>query len=310
MSSNVARVGVTTMAASLVLWGFASSAHAQACCAGSGAVTPGRLSLHDDALVGVQTRFAAVYGTFDTNGHFGVKKSGAAEHDLEQDVFASWRLPFLPRAQVAVLAPLVETYRRAGPSSDFGGGIGDVNLNARYDFVYAGQYRYVPGIGVLAGVTFPTGVSPESASPPLAADATGTGAFQANVGLSLEQTFGPWLVTAYGIVAKRMHRTVQGVETALGTQWTALAAVAYTFPRDYAVAFSASFTGEGDAELNHATVAHSSRRAPNLGVVGVFPFSDHFRLQSGLFFTPPIDALGQNELATAAFTFTAIYAWY
>lgn len=292
------------------LSGFARTCRAQACCAGAGAVTPGRLSLHDDALVGAQLRAAHAFGSFDADARFATKARGTSEHDFEEDLFGSIRLPFAPRAQLAALVPFVQTQRAANGTSDFGGGIGDVNVNARYDFFYAGQSRYVPGIGLLAGVTFPTGRPPDDASPPLAADATGTGAFQGNLGLSIEQTFGPWLVTAYGIVAKRSTRTIHGVETTLGTSWTALAAVAYTFPKDYALALSASFTGEGDAELNGTTVPKSARRQPVVGVVGVAPVTDHLRLQGGLSFTPPIDALGKNELATIALILTAVYAWY
>src|SRR5436309_3988202 len=51
-------------------------------------------------------------------------------------------LPILriaPRAQLALLVPIVETYRRFPTASDSGGGFGDVNLSARYDFVLAGE---------------------------------------------------------------------------------------------------------------------------------------------------------------------------
>ncbi|AKV04201.1 hypothetical protein AKJ09_10864 [Labilithrix luteola] len=206
--------------------------------------------------------------------------------------------------------PFVETRRKASGVSDFGGGIGDVNLSARYDFLYAGQSRWVPGIAVLAGVTLPTGTSPEAATPPLAADATSTGAYQGNAGFALEQTFGPWLVTAYGIVAKRASRIVQGVDTTLGTQWTALAAVAYTFPGDYAAALSASYTVEGYAELNGEIDRKSPRRVPLVALSGVVPFTDHFRVQGALNVNPPLSELGKNQLATIGLAATAIYAWY
>jgi len=41
-----------------------------------------------------------------------------------------------------------------------GGGIGDVNLSLRYDFLVAGQSHIVPGIAALVGLTAPTGRSP------------------------------------------------------------------------------------------------------------------------------------------------------
>lgn len=283
---------------------------AQACCAGSGAVTPGRLALHEDALVGLQLRAAHVFGSFDARARYASSSAGSSEQDFEQDVIGAVRLPFAPRAQVAALVPFVQTRRKASGASDVGGGLGDVNLSARYDFFYAGQARYIPGVAVLAGITFPTGRSPEAASLPLAADATGTGAFQVNLGLAVEQTFGRWLVTGYGLVAKRTSRSIQGTESTLGTQWTALLAVAYTFPGDYAVALSASYTGEGNAELDGVEIASSARRVPVLGLFGVVPFSDKFRLQGGPSFNPPVDQLGKNQIATVAITATAVYAWY
>jgi hypothetical protein len=288
----------------------ASRASAQACCAGSGAVTPGRLAVHEDALVGLSARGAQVFGSFDSSGHYSTPPPGSSEQDFEQDVIGALRLPVVDRAQLALLVPLVETRRTARGTSEFGGGLGDVNVSARYDFLYAGQERYIPGIGVLAGLTLPTGRAIEDATQPLATDATGVGAFQGNAGLALEQLWGAWLVTAYGIVAKRASRTVQGIRSTLGTQWTALVAVAYSLPHDYAIALSASYTGEGNAEVNGTELAGTSRRVPLLGVSGVVPISDHFRFQGGLSGNPPIPNLGKNSPAQLALTVTAVYAWY
>src|SRR4051812_19694827 len=156
------------LGAALTLW--AARASAQACCAGSGAVTPGRLAVHEDALVGLQARAAHAFGSFDSGGHYSTPPPGSAEQDFEQDVIGALRMPVLDRAQLAVLVPLVETRRTSRGAAEVGGGIGDVNASARYDFLYAGQNQYVPGIGALIGITFPTGRAPESATQPLATD--------------------------------------------------------------------------------------------------------------------------------------------
>lgn len=289
-------------------------ATAQACCAGSGAVTPGRLAMHEDALVGVQLRAAHAFGSFESKGHYSTPPPGSSEQDFEQDVIGAVRMPVVDRLQLAVLVPLVETRRTARGQSEFGGGFGDVNVSARYDFLYAGQHRIIPGIGVLAGLTLPTGRAIERATQPLATDATGVGALQGSAGISVEQLFGSWLVTAYGIVAKRASRTVHGtgtdIETTLGTQWTALLAVAYSFPSDYALAAFASYTGEGNADVNGVEVDGSARRVPLVGVSGVVPVSDHFRFQGGVSASPPIPSLGKNQPATIGLSVTAVYAWY
>ena len=179
--------------------------------------------MHEVALAGVQVKASDVLGSYDSGGHYDGSPRGDSEIDLEQDLFGAFRL--FGRAQLALLVPIVETRRQAAGVSAFGGGVGDINASARYDFVVAGESLYVPGIALLAGVTFPTGTPPESASAPLAVDATGIGAWQANAALALEQTFGPWLANATAIVAKRTERFGQ----TLGTQFTLLAAGAYTF---------------------------------------------------------------------------------
>jgi hypothetical protein len=292
--------------------GQARSAHAQACCAGSGAVTPGRLGLHEDALVGVQLKAGDVLGSYDVTGHYLAAPSDASELDLEQDLFAAVR--FLNRGQVAVLVPFVETRRTSGDVTDFGGGIGDINLNARYDFTLAGASRFVPGFAALVGVTAPTGVPPDAANlGPLAAGATGIGAWQGTVGVAVEQNFGPWLVGASAYVAQRTARTVGSgpatVHERLAPQWTALAAVAYVWPSEISLALSASYQAEGDATIDGADAAQTARRQPTVTLGGVLPVTDTLRLQGSLFDNLPISELGQNQTAAVGMLITGVYSW-
>jgi hypothetical protein len=80
--------------------GLHRHACAQACCAGAGTVTPGRLALHEVALVGLQLKTAGELGAFDAQARYDGSPPGASELDLEQDVFAAVRV--LNRAQVAM----------------------------------------------------------------------------------------------------------------------------------------------------------------------------------------------------------------
>lgn len=280
-------------------------ARAQACCAGGSAVTPGRLEPHEWALAGVQMRAGDVFGSYEPAGRYVGSPSGDSEFDLEQDLFGAVRV--LKRGQVALLVPLVQTLRATPQDgSHFGGGIGDVNLGARYDFLLAGQSRYVPGIALLAGVTFPTGTAVESSTAPLAVDTTGIGAFQGNVALALEQTFGPWLVNATGMLAARTPRYGE----TLGTQGTLLAAGAYSFPNDAAAALALSYTFEPDATLsNGASVPQSAKRLTTVTASVLWPLTDSWRLLGGLFLNPPFNSLGGNQLATGGLTVTVIRPW-
>ena len=268
-------------------------------------MTPGRLELHEDALVGLQAKAAGLLGSYDTGGRYVGSPSGDTEFDLEQDLFGALRV--LPRGQVALLVPLVETQRQTpSTGSAFGGGIGDVNASARYDFVLAGQSRYVPGIALLAGVTFPTGRATESASPPLFVNATGIGAFQGTAALALEQTFGPWLFNATAMVAGRTPRYGQE----LGPQVTFLAASAYTFENDAALALSGSYAFEPDATTTAgADVPSSSKRLTVFTLSVLWPVTDAWRLLGGIFVEPPLSGFGSNQPATSGLTLTGIRSW-
>jgi len=287
------------------VWGAPSRARAQACCASGSAVTPGRLELHETALLGAQLRASTILGSYDTGGRYVPSPSGDGELDFEEDLFGAVRV--LRRGQVALLVPLVET-RRETPQdgAHAGGGIGDVNASVRYDFVLAGESRVVPGVALLAGVTLPTGTAVDAASAPLAVDATGIGAWQVNAALALEQTFGPWLVNATAMAAKRTPRFGE----TLGTQWTFLAAGAYSFDDGAAAALSLSYAFEGDATASGgADVPASSKRVTMLTLSGLWPLTDEWRLLGGAFLDPPVRALGSNQPAAAGLTFAVIRSW-
>ena len=286
---------------------MAPDAFAQACCAGTGAVTPARLGPHDDVLLGATARTSALFGSFSPSSAYIPSPSTASEVDLEQDVFAGVRV--LRRGQVSALIPLVETYRRSGSYGEVGGGVGDVNLGARYDVIRTRESRYVPGIGVLAGVTLPTGRPPDAAHNVLATDATGLGCVQANVGLALEQVEGPWLFGLTGLLALRTARSFQGVSSELAPQFTALALAAYAFQNESSTGVSLSYSVEGDATVNNATVPSSGRRLLQIAAAETWPLTDHLQLLGSLTATPPFPSVNQNQLATAGLTLGAKVTW-
>ena len=266
----------------------------------------------DDWLVGVQARNALALGTFDTRRRFLAQRSGDSELDLEQDLFGAARIA--ERGQIALLVPVVETRRTTPGLQQLGGGVGDVNLSARYDFFRAGRSPVWPGVALLAGVTFPTGKPSDAASPPLQADATGIGAFQIQGALALEQTFGPWLLNATAIVAAR---TEHDGET-LAPQVTALVAGSYTFPNDAAVALSASYAFEGDASCSAGSavcaggtsmVPGSAKAVSTVAVSGLWPLADSWRLLGGLSLTPPVYGFGENAPATGGASLTVVRSW-
>jgi hypothetical protein len=298
------RLAAIVLAVLIAVHSFPTSARAQACCAGTSAVTPGRLELHEDALVGLQTRSAVVIGSYDVQDRYIASPSGDGEADLEQDLFGALRL--LQRAQIALLVPMVETLRSTPQDgSHAGGGIGDVNVSARYDFLIAGESR-LPGIALLAGITFPTGTPADAARSRLAVDATGVGAFQGNLALALEQTFGPWLANVTAMVAQR---SPHGGET-LGTQITFLGASGYTFSNEAALAVVVSYSFEGDAsDSQGVAVPESAKSLSTFSLSLLWPISDAWRFLGGAFINPPAASLGSNQPAAAGLTLTLIRSW-
>jgi len=243
------------------------------------------------------------------HGHYVSSSPGAREYDFEQDLFGSVR--FLDHGQVALLVPFVESWRTTpSTGSEFGGGIGDINLSARWDFLLAGQSKKIPGIGLLAGITLPTGTPPESAKKPLASDATGIGAYQGNLGLAVEQAFGPWLINLSGIMAQRTARDVNGVHGKLAPQFTALGAIGYAFENEATAAFVASYAFEGSATVNGKEAPNSGRRLLRLSAAGSYPFTDNLRLQGSIFVDPPVFRIDQNQITTIGIVLTMIHAWF
>ncbi len=308
-STSDRALGVARSLVLVLLFGVGAlcprTCRAQACCAGASAVTPGRLALHERALVGARLSVAPMLGSYDANARFRGPAEGSSAWDFEQDVFGSVRL--FERAQVSLLVPVLESLRRTkSTGSEFGGGLGDLNASARYDFTWAREYRSLPGLAVLAGVTVPTGTPPESAQLPLGSDATGTGAVQLNLGVSAERAVGDWFLSVSGLLAKRLARTVDGVTSGLAVQATAIAAIGYSFSEDLTVAGVTTYTGEGNASVEGAEVAGTAKHRWRLGAVSSVSVSDTVRVSGDVFLDPPFDGAGRNQLSLAGLSMTFI----
>jgi hypothetical protein len=294
-----------------------SNAWCQACCAGGAAVTPARLGLHEDVLVGVQARVAAVPGLFDdASGRYVPEGPGSSELDLEQDLVAAVRL--FRRGQLALDVPIVETRRMVPGDTEFGGGIGDINLGARYDFTLAGGSLVVPGVAVLLGVTVPTGRAADASHSPLATDATGIGAYQGVIGLALEQTFGPFYVGLSGLLSARSPHSATAVSSdgtstttteTLAPQGSIIVAGAYVFRSEAALGVSVACNADGNAVIDGSVAPNSGHRLTTLSLLGAVPLTDAWRTQGTLFVTPPWTGLSFDQTASVGFSLMLIRSW-
>jgi hypothetical protein len=295
----------------------ATPAAAQACCAGGALVSPVRLAPPDDYAVGLQTRVRSDRGSFQPDGTY-VSTSTSSEQDVEQDLAASFRLA--RRAQVAIVLPYVETHR-AGPGfDDWGNGIGDVALNARYDFKLAAEMLYWPGFALLGGVVFPTGKAVGDGTNPASTDATGTGTFNASLGVDIEKVHGP----LYG--ALNLWATYSGsgtvtppspanappsapLTTSYPLQLTALAVAGYFFESEAAVALYVNFLERGDTTINGTTAAGSGLRLTTVGATELVPVAVDWRLSASLYADVLASSFGRNEQAGVGGTVSLVRAW-
>jgi hypothetical protein len=284
---------------------------AQACCAGGAVVSPARLALHEDWAAGLQLRARSNQGSFDPQGRFLSSTSGDVEQVFEQDFAASVR--FLRSAQAGVVIPMLQTHRNSSGIDDWGGGLGDLSLTARYDFLLAAQSLYWPGFGLLAACTIPTGTPPDRASHPLSADATGAGTFDVTLGLAVEKVAGHFYAAFNGWVTHRFDRTAEVAGVALSesfsARWSALLVAGYVFDSEAALGAYISTLTEGTNAIDGAEQPSTGLRLTTVGVAGVLPIRDVWRVQGSFFSDVMISRFGRNEQAGFGATAALVRVW-
>lgn len=307
-SSSRSRDAIALLIAALA--GLSASAPAlawaQACCASAGAVGLGRLAPPEDALLGFALRGTYLYGTSDRAGAFVGAPSGAIELDLEQDFVATHRV--LEHGQVTAVVPIVETFRQVPGASEIGGGLGDLQVAARYDFVEPGMSATWPGIAFSLNAALPTGRPPEAAENPLATDATGTGTLQLGAQLAIEKAYRNTFGILTGSALWRSPRVVGEIHEHRGPAFTALLAVGHAFDASFSGAVTASYSAELDARLEGAVVAGSGHELTRVGLSGGYTFSFDWRLQGSAYVDVPVAPLSRNQPLGAGLSLVLIRA--
>lgn len=270
-----------------------SVARAQACCSGASAIGAGRLAAHEDAVAGVTVRALVFHGSTSRDGAYVAAPPGTSELGFEQSLVGTFRV--LDHGQLTAIVPLVETYRAVPGLSEAGGGLGDVQLAARYDFVEPGASRTWPGVALTWSLTLPTGVPPESAKTPLAAGATGTGAVVAGGQLVLERAFGDVFVQVAGGAEWRSPREVAGLHTQRGPALSAFGAVGHSFDSGLVAALTLAYRAELDARFEGAPVAGSGRELLRAGISGGYSLSDDWRVQGAVIADVAAAPFSRNE---------------
>ena len=264
---------------------------AQACCAGSGPYSLPRLQRHEAALLAVTLRTAGVVGLVDVSGRYAALSGGSREVDLRQTVTGVLRLA--ERGQLGINFPFVETYRATQNKSGLGGGIADISLSARYDFTYADWQHHPAGFAVTALVTAPVGVSPQRSQTSLLDDITGTGAWQATVGLTIEYAWRKWLASGNATLT-------DGLPQKLGPLLSGFLGLAYSFETPMTVSMTLTTS-------QRLSVGGREQGAMTLVISAFAPIDKHFRLQGSILGDVP--ALGKNTQVTVGANATVVFAW-
>jgi hypothetical protein len=300
---------VAAGAALAVLAARPQAASAQACCSGGSIVTPTRLAVYEDWAVGLQTRARSNLGSFAADGRY-VAASGV-EQVMEEDLAASYRIR---DAQVGLLLPTLVTHRNETGIDEWGGGLGDLSLTARWDVLLAADAGRWPGVAILAGATLPTGTPPDRATHPLSTDATGAGTYDVTLGVGLEKVTRHGYVGLSGWATHRFDRSLPDgaggrMTESFSLRWTALAVGGYVFDSRAALALYASLLDESAATIGGVVSPDSSLRLTTVGAAGVLPFRDVWRAQASLFSDVMLSAFGRNEPAGVGFTASLVRVW-
>jgi len=291
----------------------ATPAAAQACCAGGALVSPVRLAPPEDYAIGLQTRARSAVGSFGGDGSFVPSSTGSAEQDLEQDLAASFRLT--RRAQVGLVLPYLETHRIESGADDWGSGLGDLAINARYDFKLAAEMLTWPGFALLANVVLPTGKATGDGTNPASTDATGTGTFSVSLGVDLEKVHGPLYGALYAWLTYSGSRTVlppgamESLTTSFPLQATVLAVGGYVFENEAAAALYINFLERGDDTLNGMPQPGTVLRLTTLGATGLLPIAEDWRLSASVYSDVLLSSFGRNQQAGAGLTASLVRAW-
>ena len=287
-----------------------SPAAAQACCAGGAVVTPTRLATQEDYAIGLQMRARSNLGAFAADG--GYAASSGADQVLEQDLAGAVRV--FRRAQVGLLLPMLQTHRSAPGLDEWGGGIGDLAVTARYDFLLAADAVHWPGIALLAGATLPTGTPPEQATQPLVTDATGAGSYDATLGLGIEEVGDHAYGAFNGWLTHRFARSVSvpgaaPLTESFSLRWTLLAVGGWVFDNEAGVALYARMFDEGDQTIDGVRDPTTRLRLTTVGAAGVLPIRELWRVQGSVFSDVMLPSFGRNQLAGVGLSVSLVRVW-
>jgi hypothetical protein len=276
---------------------------AAACCMSATSFGVGRLTIWEDAAVGLRLGHARSLGQWSPAGDLELNAAGYRAGMTTAEPWAILRLQ--ERVQLQAWAPLLLEDREAGATRQLAGGLGDVGAAVRTELVTLGRYQGLPSLAVTVGGIAPTGRRVEATRPPLFAGTTGRGAWAATVAVEAEYASLPWYgrVDLGATLPVAFRRADLGVWQRYGPAvQVALSAGRELVASTLVVSAAVTAEWEGAMRLGGATVPSSRARSLGLASSVSWSVDPHWTLVGTLTNTAwPFDA-GMNRDARTGFT--------
>ncbi len=248
----------------------------------------------EDGAVGLTGAFSTAPGQWDPNGQWhGFGDYGEREWRLS--MFGLLRVQ--KRVQLYGLVPVVLNQRDGTTRSESGGGLGDAQAAARYDLYNVGEAGAWPGVALSLGVLAPVGRPVDESKSPLAADATGRGAWVISPAVTLEQVWGGMFLQAtVGATIPLPRERADGHAQRFGPGVAVgLAGGLELVPGKVVLGALLRLSWESSLELDGRTVDNSGRADSGVGLSVAWDLSEHFTAQAGVDVGLLFSHLGDNQ---------------
>lgn len=300
-----------------VIGGWSAPAFAQACCAASQTAGPVRLSPGQIGSVGISADGRLYTGRFDGTAYRSQERSN---QEWRQTLFGARRLG--DSWEVGATIPFVQSRRTTSELSEWGGGVGDVSVQGRYEVMATGMSMTWPGIGIVGSLVAPTGRSPadsmERGRTLFQSDVTGSGWWRAGVGAQLEWTPGSWFVAAEVGASQALwewqaerSRQVSPLPAVTG-RLSAGRPVSASWLWDDVLYLAASATADQDLgdRIDGSWRRDTAERRVTLQLQAGGYVSQHWYVMVRGDYVPPVDGFGQNRQAGLAAGITVRRVFY
>jgi len=280
----------------IVSWLIPAPAKGAACCTSATISGAGRLKIWEDSALGVSSSWANSIGSWNAEGEWNAFDETYRETVWLSKVWAIARVR--DDLELSLVLPWVMTTRAIPNESSSGQGLGHSRIGLRYEAIAIGQYRNVPGLALLAGVTIPTGVRGDEATDTLLRTAaTARGDWAASVAVSLEYAHLPWFVK---LDAGRRHFLAythaehDGPYQLAGLWQLTLSSGLEVIDDILIFAFSLGVETQGESHLDHREQTSSSRFSCLPSVSMSWQVNPHLALLSTLSRGIAVNELGMN----------------